>query len=76
MNSGVRDSFLSSNIDLFLQELLILLVDVLGDGIPAADGWNKVGVRNIQYKYTQNRYSSGGYGQDKENECTVCKNLL
>lgn len=60
MNSGVRDSLLSGNIDLFLQELLILLVDVLGDGIPAEDGWNMVGVRNIEYKYTQNHYSRGG----------------
>lgn len=37
MHPGVRDSLLSGDVDLLLQELLILLIDVFGDGLPAVD---------------------------------------
>lgn len=37
VHPGVRDSLLSGDVDLLLQELLILLIDVFGDGLPAVD---------------------------------------
>lgn len=36
VNPGVGDPLLSSDVDLLLQELLILLIDVFKDGLPAA----------------------------------------
>lgn len=36
VHSGVGDALLSGDVDLLFQELLILLIDVLGDGLPAA----------------------------------------
>lgn len=35
VNPGVRDPLLPGDVDLLLQELLILLIDVLEDGLPA-----------------------------------------
>lgn len=35
VNPGVRDALLSGDVDLLLQELLILLIDVFEDGLPA-----------------------------------------
>lgn len=37
VHPGIGDSLLSSYVDLLLQELLILLIDVLGNGLPAVD---------------------------------------
>lgn len=37
VHPGVRDALLPGDVDLLLQELLILLIDVLGDGLPAAE---------------------------------------
>lgn len=37
MHPGVRDALLSGDVDLLLQELLILLIDVLRNGLPAVD---------------------------------------
>lgn len=37
VNPGVRDPLLSGDVDLLLQELLILLIDVFEDGIPAGE---------------------------------------
>lgn len=37
VHPGVRDTLLSGYVDLLLQELLILLIDVLGNGLPAVD---------------------------------------
>lgn len=37
VHSGVRDALLSGDVDLFFKELLILLVDVLWDGLPAVE---------------------------------------
>lgn len=37
VHPGVRDALLPSDVDLLLQELLVLLVDVLTDGLPAVD---------------------------------------
>lgn len=42
VHPGVRDALLSGDIDLLLQELLILLIDVLGNGLPAEDTKEKV----------------------------------
>lgn len=36
VHSGVGDALLSGDVDLLFQELLVLLVDVLRDGLPAA----------------------------------------
>lgn len=38
VDTSVRDAFLPGNVDLLLQELLILFIDVLLNGLPAA-GW-------------------------------------
>lgn len=35
VNPGVRDALLPGDVDLLLQELLILLIDVFEDGLPA-----------------------------------------
>ena len=37
VDSGVRDSLLAGDVHLLLQELLVLLVDELRDGLPAAE---------------------------------------
>lgn len=37
VHPGVWNALLSGNVDLLLQELLILLVDVLTNGLPAVD---------------------------------------
>lgn len=40
VDTSVRDAFLPGNVDLLLQELLILFIDVLLDGLPAG-GWEE-----------------------------------
>lgn len=35
VHPGVRDALLSGDVDLLLQELLILLIDILRNGLPA-----------------------------------------
>lgn len=37
VHSGVRYTLLSGDVDLLLEELLILLIDVLGNGLPASE---------------------------------------
>lgn len=45
VHPGVRDTLLSGDVDLLFQELLILLIDVLGNGLPAVDTAAEVSVR-------------------------------
>lgn len=45
VHSGVRDALLSGDVDLLLQELLILLVDILGNRFPAEDTKANVSLR-------------------------------
>lgn len=45
VDSSVRDAFLPGNVHLLLQELLILFVDVLLNGFPAAGGRKQMGVQ-------------------------------
>ncbi len=49
VHPGVWDALLSGDVDLLLQELLILLIDVLGNGLPAVDTAEEVGVREKDY---------------------------
>lgn len=37
VHPGVGDALLPGDVDLLLQELFVLLVDVLGDGLPAVE---------------------------------------
>ena len=41
VDTSVRDAFLPGDVHLLLQELLILLVDVLLNGLPAGGGRKK-----------------------------------
>lgn len=41
VHSGVRDPLLSGDVDLLLQELLKLLIDVLGNRLPTVDTTTK-----------------------------------
>lgn len=47
VNPGVRDPLLSGDVDLLLQELLILLIDVFEDGLPA--GRNRLFLLQISF---------------------------
>lgn len=53
VHPGVGDALLSGNVHLLLQELLILLVDVLGNGLPAVDAQEEVDLRQeeLENKY-------------------------
>ncbi len=35
VHSGIRDAFLASNVDFFLQKFFVLFIDVFGYGLPA-----------------------------------------
>ena len=43
VDTSVRDAFLPGDVHLLLQELLVLLVDVLLNGLPAGGGGKRAG---------------------------------
>jgi len=52
VHPGVRNAPLSGDVDLLLQEFLKLLIDVLGNGLPAASTTEQVSLRrNMKSRY-------------------------
>lgn len=49
VHPGVRDPLLPGDIDLLFKELLILFVDVLGNGLPAVDIAREVNLRGKEH---------------------------
>lgn len=58
VHSGIWDALLSGDIHLLSEELLILLIDVLANGLPAADANERVKLSRLKQKNVEDQTGS------------------